>query len=110
MAYSVVVDPISFSRFTVEFIGPLLEQLKRGTEHHVVPLVRQTGHPENAATVGLGPALRAWQDETGEVARQAVGRIRYSDHSRREFVTYYSVGIDVMNTESGIVVRFLEQR
>ena len=54
--------------------------------------------------------FREWQQEIGDIAREVVGVISYTDFDSHQYETLYRLGVDVLNSDAGMVVEFLAQR
>jgi hypothetical protein len=106
-AMSVVADPFSLGRRRVVFERPEINQLKKGD----APILCSAHVEETPGRVGIGlfAPFREWQAELGDTGRETVGKIYYDDFEGNRFVTYYRIGVDVLNRDAAMVVEFLEQ-
>ena len=51
--------------------------------------------------------FRAWQQNIGDLSREATGRVTYKDVHGCTYETIYQIGVDVLNSDGGMVVRFV---
>lgn len=107
-ARRVVADPIPLGRRWVRFEGPKIPELKQGDPPALYPahVEESPGHLHR----GLLKPFREWQTELGDPARETVGKVYYDDFDGNRYVTFYRLGVDVLNRDSGMAVGFLEQR
>ena len=54
---------------------------------------------------GMFRLLRDWQNSINDLGAEVEGRVQFKDEDGMGHETRYKVGVDVLNRDSGIVVR-----
>jgi hypothetical protein len=107
-ARSILVQPFKLGYRTVKFTGPEVSQLKREDGERFFE-VGVEGPPHHTS-LDLFPSFREWQQEHGDLSLETVGTIAYADFDGGRYETLYRVGVDVLSSDGGMVVEFIEQR
>ena len=107
-ALDVTVSPLLFGLWAVSFTGPEVTYLE---ENHTCFFGISVEGPPTPLTSGLRlfRVLRGWQSETEEWDREITGFVRYKDLNGVGHETIYRIGVDVLNRESGLVLRVVRE-
>jgi hypothetical protein len=107
-ARSVAAVPIRLGTQNVTFQGAEVPHMKREDGERFLEAAVETA--PNAFSLSVLTPFRKWQQQLDDHSRETVGTITYGDFEGRRYVTYYRLGIDVLNADTGMVVEFLAQR
>lgn len=107
-ARGIEVRPIRLGLQIVRFSHAELSQLKQQNGERFCEMHVEKS-PGDIQT-DLFPCFREWQAEHGDHGLETVGTIYYGDFDGNRYITYYRLGVDVLNADGGMVVEFLEQR
>ena len=103
-AVEVVVHPFKLGARTVMFSGREVSCLDTGDTCFLAVAVEI--QPRSFSTDLFDP-FRDWQREVGDMSCEATGRVTYKDVHGCTYETTYQIGVDVLNSDGGMVVRFV---
>ena len=103
-AIDVVAHPVELGARKVTFSGPEIPYL--GTDDTRFLAVDVEGPLGNHSTTLFHP-FRAWQQDIGDWTRETTGRLTYKDTHGGTYETTYELGVDILNTDGSMVVRFV---
>ena len=103
-AVDIVVHPFELGARTVTFSGPEVPYLDTGDTRFLAVAVETQPH---SFSTDLFSPFRDWQREVGDLSREATGRVTYKDVHGYTYETIYQIGVDVLNSDGGMVVRFV---
>ena len=103
-AVDIVVHPFKLGPRTITFSGPEVPYLDTGDTHFLAVDVEG---PSRNHSMTLFHPFRAWQQDIGDLTREATGRVTYKDVHGGAYETTYQMGVDVLNRDGSMVVRFM---
>ena len=103
--YDVTVETFDMGHLSVSWGGPEVTFLEAGNECFFYPVTEGTPcrGPLNDGPSGFFILLRNWQSAINDLGAEVEGIIRYVAGGKRE--VRYRIGVDVLNKDSGLVVR-----
>ena len=108
----VIAEPFNMGHLTVSWKGPEVAVLEAGQECFFYPETKGTPYngPLTHASSGFFVLLRNWQYAINGLEAEVEGIIRYKGAKSTPCKTQYRIGIDVLNRDSGLVVRVVHER
>ena len=97
-AFDVIVSPFKIGNPTVSFAGAEVTYLEVGDTCFFRTCV-------DCGSGGMFRLLRDWQNSINDLGAEVEGRVQFKDEDGMGHETRYKVGVDVLNRDSGIVVR-----
>lgn len=97
-AFDVIAAPFQVGHPILSFVGPEVTYLEVGDTCFFRTYVEH-------GPGSVFKLLRDWQTSIEDLAAEAEGRIHYKDVDGMEYETRYKIGADVLNRDSGLVVR-----